>query len=369
MSHRTNIGVALVLLAAAGAASAQVQACNGATSRVPLAAVEPAVMGKTMCASRGAERWQEIHRGGGVLVDYKKGPNDPVDPSTTVGTWSVVTGPAGGGLLRHDYGGGQAYDWALCQDAGGRVVSLVSANGARPDSGAPRRRRGRLRRQLTGQAAAAPAARAGRTPTQRMAERSVLIAAWAAYLVFVVYGSLVPLDYVALAPGEALARFARIPLLDLGVESRADWIANGVLYAPLGALSAGLARRARLGSAAPWLAFAFCAALAVGVEFAQLFFPQRTVSQNDLLAEFVGAGIGVALSPLAAAALARLQAGGRLGIAAWGPRLLELYALAWLALALFPYDLLLSAPELAAKLRSDAWGWLLAGETAAGSAG
>ena len=195
-----------------------------------------------------------------------------------------------------------------------------------------------------------------------MSERSRLIAAWAAYALFVVYGSLVPLDFVAQPPGEALARFGRIPFLDLGVASRADWIANGVLYAPLGALSAGVARRLRLGVAAPWLAFAGCAALAVGIEFAQLFFPPRTVSQNDLLAEFIGAGLGVALSPLAAAALARLREGGRLGFAAWGPRLLELYALAWLALALFPYDLLLSGPELAAKLASHAWGWLLAGE-------
>lgn len=193
-----------------------------------------------------------------------------------------------------------------------------------------------------------------------MSDRSRLIAACAAYAFFVVYGSLVPLDFVPLAPTEALARFSRIPFLDLDVASRADWVANGVLYLPLGVLAAASARALRGGGAAPWLAFVVVAALAVAVEFAQLFFPPRTVSQNDLLAEFIGAGLGIVLAPLALAAAGRLRAGLAGGLPVWGPRLLELYALAWVALALFPYDLLLSPAELADKLRSGQCGWLFA---------
>lgn len=193
-----------------------------------------------------------------------------------------------------------------------------------------------------------------------MSDRSRLIAACAAYAFFVVYGSLVPLDFQPLPFGEALARFAHIPYLNLGVGSRADWVANGVLYLPLGVLAARSARALGLGAAAPVLALAAAVVLAVAVEFLQLFFPPRTVSLNDLLAESIGSALGVLAAPLAGRGVGRLLAALHRGPAVWGPRLLELYAVAWLALSLFPYDLLLSSAELAAKLRSDQWGWLLA---------
>ena len=76
------------------------------------------------------------------------------------------------------------------------------------------------------------------------------------YAAFVVYGSLVPLEYRPLPPGEAWARFQQIPYLNLGVGSRADWVANGVLYVPLGFLLLLVAFL--LPSAAPLLGmFAF----------------------------------------------------------------------------------------------------------------
>jgi hypothetical protein len=118
---------------------------------------------------------------------------------------------------------------------------------------------------------------------------------WLAYAAFVIYGSLVPLDFRPFPLDEALRRFVDIPFLTLGAGSRADWIASGVLYFPLGALTALalLGWLARLPGLAMGLAWVFCAALAVGVEFLQLFFPPRTVSLNDLLAEWIGAALGV----------------------------------------------------------------------------
>ena len=119
-----------------------------------------------------------------------------------------------------------------------------------------------------------------------------------AYLAFVIYGSLVPLNYNGMALDEALRHFANIPFLQLGAGSRADWIANGVLYLPLGLL---LARVLRGGlGASTGTAFigavAMCGAVAVAVEFAQLFFPPRTVSQNDLIAEVLGSALGAWLA-------------------------------------------------------------------------
>ena len=46
------------------------------------------------------------------------------------------------------------------------------------------------------------------------------------YLSFVVYGSLVPLQYVDRPWDDAVQAFRNIPFLTLGIDSRADWVAN-----------------------------------------------------------------------------------------------------------------------------------------------
>ena len=116
------------------------------------------------------------------------------------------------------------------------------------------------------------------------------------YTVFVMYGSLVPLKFHALPWDVAVARFGAIPFLKLGIGSRADWVANLLLFIPLtylwmGAMTAG---GGRLRNLAATLALVPAAtALSVGIEFTQLFFPQRTVSQNDIFAEALGGLVGV----------------------------------------------------------------------------
>ena len=112
-----------------------------------------------------------------------------------------------------------------------------------------------------------------------------------AYLPFVVYGSLVPLDFRPMPPGQAWPIFQQIPFL----RSASD-------RAPTGSPTACSTCRwascchARAGSGGRTVGLgadvALCAALATGVEFAQLFFPPRTVSQNDLLAEYIGSAWG-----------------------------------------------------------------------------
>jgi len=126
--------------------------------------------------------------------------------------------------------------------------------------------------------------------------RGLLWLAALVYTAFVFYGSLVPLEFRALQWDEAVARFIAIPFLKLGIGSRADWVANLLLFIPLtflwmGALSAG-AGPVRTALVALALIPA-ATALSVGIEFMQLFFPQRTVSQNDILAETLGGLIGV----------------------------------------------------------------------------
>jgi glycopeptide antibiotics resistance protein len=126
--------------------------------------------------------------------------------------------------------------------------------------------------------------------------RSLLWLTALVYTAFVIYGSLVPLDLHPLPWDEAVTRFREIPFLKLGIGSRADWVANLLLFIPLsflwmGALSAGTGRLR--GTFATLAVIPVATALSLGIEFTQLFFPQRTVSQNDIFAETLGGLVGV----------------------------------------------------------------------------
>ena len=206
--------------------------------------------------------------------------------------------------------------------------------------------------------------RAGAIPAPLRAEAARLWPLWLAWVLFVVYGSLVPLDFHPLPIDAAWQRLLQAPMLKLGVESRADWVANGVLYLPVGFLTTGLLMGRRAGAGRRLLAGAlglvFGCALAGAVEFAQTAFPPRSVSRNDLLAEAIGSALGM-LGALAGADRFRLLlAGYGLGGRLLARRLAWFYALAFPALALFPFDLLLSTAEWQAKLGGGLVGWWLA---------
>ena len=191
-------------------------------------------------------------------------------------------------------------------------------------------------------------------------------AAWAflGYLVFVVYGGLIPFEYRDHTLKEAIESFANIAYLDLGVGSRADSIANIVLYVPLaflgcvwilGMRTAGIARYFALAPV-----FIFCLTVAVGVEFTQIFFAPRTVSINDLIAEILGTLGGILLWALGRSRIVQLwdafAHGGRQSVLA----VMAVYGLGYIILALFPYDFLISTKELSWRLGSDNLGWLIA---------
>ena len=178
------------------------------------------------------------------------------------------------------------------------------------------------------------------------------------YAAMVVYGSLVPLEYAPRPFEEALEAFTQTPYLTLGVRHRADLVANLLLFIPLTFAAMGwLTRENERGGR--WLigllAMAGAAALAVGVEFAQVWFPPRTVSLNDLLAECAGAVVGIGLW---------VTVGCRL--TAWWRRLLALtrpvdvarylagaYVVALAVYQLFPFDVVLSVEEMALRIHGD----------------
>lgn len=123
-------------------------------------------------------------------------------------------------------------------------------------------------------------------------------------VVLLIYASLLPLNYRPLDWTQTIQRWKSIPWFRLGVYSRSDWIANGLVVMPSGFLLTGALRYRRgdrkgidwlidLGAAA--LVLVFLVALVLGIELVQGWFPPRTVSRNDILAGWIGALAGVVL--------------------------------------------------------------------------
>lgn len=98
---------AMLLLIGTEAANA---ACTG--PQVTDAALSTLLSGKTACASRGADQWQEEHHAGGVLKDFKKGPSDPIDPTKTVGSWAVA-GNGNNTAVQYSYTGDGSYSYTV----------------------------------------------------------------------------------------------------------------------------------------------------------------------------------------------------------------------------------------------------------------
>lgn len=97
-------------------------ACTGtALTQTELLAILP---NHTVCGRPGSsypggenspDRWQEQHVGSnakGDLVDYKKGPADPIDPSKSVGTYAIVSGQ-----VNHNYGAGASFTYSVFQSS------------------------------------------------------------------------------------------------------------------------------------------------------------------------------------------------------------------------------------------------------------
>jgi glycopeptide antibiotics resistance protein len=183
------------------------------------------------------------------------------------------------------------------------------------------------------------------------------LAAALAVTAFAFYGSLVPLHYRPVSWAEAANRFARIRYLALGVDSRADFVSNILLFVPLGFLFMGALRAERRGVAGTAVAAVAmasgCALLSVAIEFTQVFFPPRTVSINDIVAETAGALIGIAAWCVVGQALTRWAL--RFASERERPRrlvhVLAAYGVLFAGAQLLPLDLTISTGELARKYR------------------
>lgn len=183
-----------------------------------------------------------------------------------------------------------------------------------------------------------------------------LVVAAIIYAGLVVYGSLVPFQYRPVPIDIAIQRFQQLPYLQLGIQSRSDWVANLLLFMPLAWLmSAGVTVDR------PWLwrlltavlVVPSCFAFALLIEFVQIQFPPRTTSINDIVAETIGAIVGSALWLTTGQRTVDWfrqlwQTAGRRG---WAGHLLPGYLAFLLFVHVMPLDLTISPVEVYHKYK------------------
>jgi glycopeptide antibiotics resistance protein len=174
-----------------------------------------------------------------------------------------------------------------------------------------------------------------------------------------VYGSLVPFHFRSLSLASAVATFRSLcsyPWVSSG--GTADWSLNLTFMIPLGFFGMGALLDGRNGR---WFAavavpavMAACLALSMAVEFAQLWSIERVPSCGDIIAQTIGALVGVFVWLAAGRRLADWRRKFALlrepqSKFAW---LLQAYVLGLLIYSVVPVDITTSPSELATKYRN-----------------
>jgi hypothetical protein len=91
-------------------------ACS--TSLMTATQIQTLLANNTACVGHTpAATWSEWHNGtvAGSLVDWKKGPTDPVDPTTSVGTYSITSSITAGTVAYTYSTGGPVYAYYVQQ--------------------------------------------------------------------------------------------------------------------------------------------------------------------------------------------------------------------------------------------------------------
>lgn len=180
----------------------------------------------------------------------------------------------------------------------------------------------------------------------------------AATAAFAIYVSLIPFEFRFVPFGHARARFERV-MFTAHVErtSRSNYLANALLFVPVGfgasgALLAGRRRSAALAAVPATLALSV--AVSGTAEFLQIFVPGRIVSRADVVAQTLGCAAGIAawmaagrwLTAWLRAASDR-QRGDRVA------RALSAYAVLWVFVKLAPFDFTVDLGHLAQRYRRE----------------
>lgn len=171
------------------------------------------------------------------------------------------------------------------------------------------------------------------------------------------YGSLLPIDYQPVDWVETLRRWRDLSWIQLGIERRADWVANGLVMIPsafcltaaAGLYWSNLTVRLLMTS----LVGVGLGALVALIEFVQIWFPPRTVSKNDIAAGWIGVLVGIVLWWLLGSRLVRSyekfrQSRDLTVQISW---LFAAVCIGVILYSIFPFDVITSRQEFNEKLR------------------
>ncbi len=117
----------------------------------------------------------------------------------------------------------------------------------------------------------------------RIALAALAYAALVAHLLFI------PYSFSPLSLDETLRQFVHVPWLQLGSDQNVALVSRALMFFPLGLLLAAWVAprpRQRIEITALLVSGLLGCLWATGINFAQLWFPSRTVSLNNLAAEF-----------------------------------------------------------------------------------
>ena len=164
-------------------------------------------------------------------------------------------------------------------------------------------------------------------------------------------------EYLSLI--DAVGRFKNIPYLSFGIGTRSDWVSNILLFIPIGYLwlafflddRSKYTKKIGVAFVVVFLSFVF----SVSLEFIQTWFPQRMPSLNDIVAETIGAVIGVSLWLSFGYSTTewfrsfgfKKNPSGKL---IW---FLQAYSIGFLIYSFMPFDLTISLAELWHKFKQD----------------
>jgi VanZ family protein len=202
------------------------------------------------------------------------------------------------------------------------------------------------------------------TPADHHRLRYFLLISGVLSTLLVIYASIVPLNLAPLSWQETFHRWSSIPWLDLSVGQRADWIANTLIFIPPVFLMTGyflsLAEnnRCRVASVCLLIVTSF-SLLVLLIELAQVWFPPRTVSWNDVAAGLFGVilgcfawlGFGRLLGFWLSNILTQQSRTGKVTSA------IVLAMLGCLGYSLYPFDFVVSLTELEEKRTTGRLRW------------
>jgi len=172
-----------------------------------------------------------------------------------------------------------------------------------------------------------------------------------AFLLFILYGSFVPWQFRNTPLEQGLETYRAAMTKPISYDSKSDFLANVMLFIPLGYLALGAFAVDRKPPLVAVLLLPAYALLSAGIEFGQVWADARYPSVNDVVGETIGGIIGSVVWLVAGQPINnRLRSAWMgMGPGEWAVKLIPPYVILIILLQGMPFDLTISPTKLKEK--------------------